>query len=238
MLAIVCFTGCRKDIPLDETPGYKTFTVKVVTDHNNQPVANCPINMIKRQWISTKSPRGYFVYTKLKPEATTNSQGYATLLIPNQLIVDSGTVFYDIVNGRASGDTIPDSNNITWLYYGSVEDVYHYGKAKYNSTLKLIPNCRFKIYTYRADWEPLNIDSVEIYSTTYNDRLAVIRKQYFSGSLSEYYYITFAGLCSQTNQIIYHYYVNGVKSKTYLLEFFLPFETIRGTNEPRITLTF
>jgi hypothetical protein len=239
VLIIIGFTGCRKDVPLDETPGYKAFTVKVVTDHNNQPVANCPINMIKRQWITTKPPRGYFVYTKLKPEATTNSQGYATLLIPNQLIVDSALIYYDIVNGHSSGDTIPDSNSISWLYSGSVEDVYRYGKAKYNSTLKLIPNCTFQIYTYRKDWEPLNIDSVEIHSTTYNNRLVLIRKQYFSGPLSEYFYTTFVGLCSQTNQIVYHYYVNGVKSKTYSLDFFLPFNARFGSNgQPSITLTF
>jgi hypothetical protein len=139
----------------------------------------------------------------------TNLNGDVQFKILKKLIFDSSQIFYYI------GSTLYDTS-YNRRYSGGIL-VYH-GERTNNKIIEVTPNCSVYINSDNPVWQNLKIDSIIIFN-----------KNYYSRNLyNEWQKVEFEADCSETNNIIYYYYSNGVKSKEYTKEIYVPFSRQNG----------
>lgn len=200
--------GCEKDKPnivnTEDNNQYRIFDVHVQKKHDKSSMIN--YNLVFRQIAWNSNGRSYIDSSMFFQQ--TNSEGNSTFKIPVQLIKDSARFFYYI------GSYIFDSTE-NGKYAGGIE-AYHM-KQNNNTLIEVTPICHIYVNTKAIDWEINKMDSIAVFNT----------KNYYTESLYnqwqkiELYYMD----CSETNTIKYYYYSNGVKSKEYKKDIYVPFSS-------------
>ncbi|MFA9212799.1 MAG: hypothetical protein ACEQSR_03020 [Candidatus Methylacidiphilales bacterium] len=215
---IIFMVGCEKDKPntvITEDPNkYKVFDVHVQKLSDKSPMQDYNLSFSKTTW--NQSGRSYkdsnMYFTK------TNSEGNASFKILKQLIIDSSHIFYYI------GSYIFDST-YNGRYNGGIE-VYH-TKKNSNNLIEVEPACFITISTKPDDWTTYDIDSIKITNKNYYPLDLYNKDQSF--------YIR--ADCMETNTIKYFYYSNGVRSKEYTKDIYIPYSS-RGLDIVICTLDF
>jgi hypothetical protein len=218
LIAFAVILGCEKDnktpTETEDLSHYEVFDVHVQKFSDKTPMSNYNLSFSKTTWH--QSGRSYkdsnMYFTK------TNSEGNASFKIPKLLIVDSNHIFYYV--GSYFFDTTYNGR-----YSGGIE-VYHTGRTN-NKLIEVTPYCRVNINSENAAWDSLKIDSI-----------IIANKNYYARNLyNQWQKVEFEADCSETNTIKYYYYSNGVKSKEYSKDVYVPYSS-QGLDIVTCTLDF
>jgi hypothetical protein len=215
---LIVINSCEKDsktpTETEDLTQYEIFDVHVQKFSDKTPMANCNLSFFKTTW--EKGGRNYkdsFIYS-----GKTNLQGNGSFKVPKVLIKDSMNIFYYLSSYQINSlNEIPYSGGIL---------VYH-GERTNNKIIEVTPNCRLYINSDNPVWQNLKIDSIIIFN-----------KNYYSRNLyNEWQKVEFEADCSEVNSIKYYYYSNGVKSKEFTKDIFVPFSS-QGIDIVTCTLDF
>ncbi len=122
------------------------------------------------------------------------------------------------------GSTLYDSS-YNGRYSGGIL-VYNAGKTN-NKLIEVVPFCRVNINSENSVWENLKMDSI-----------VILNKNYYSRNFyNQWQKIELEADCSENNTINYYYYSNGVKSKEYTKDIYVPFNS-QGLDIVICTLDF
>ncbi len=222
LIAIV-FTSCEKDNketqapPQEDSIQFKIFNVHVQKLSDKSPMQNFRLYLAQTAW--SKSGQSY----KISYLSTnkTNDNGDAIFKVENGKIYDSVNYFYDITS-YYHVDSTENSD-----YYGGIE-VYHTKKTD-NKLIEVQPICRVNLQCDLVNWNSLNIDSILVLN-----KCCLSKVMY---SEEKEYYTEMGADCSKTNTIRYYYYSNGIKSKEYTKDIYIPYSS-RGLDIVTCTLDF
>lgn len=234
---IIIIVSCEKDKPntvITEDPNeYKVFEVHVQKLSDKSPMRNCDLCFFKRTW--SQSGRSYkdsiMYYYK------TNSNGDVEFKVKSTVFQNLSNIFYAIaMGGNQDSSTIIDSLRNDELYSGG-EYIYHNDSTKTNFklTIEMQPTCEVKYQIFKNTSLDRNIDSLFVSNITVS-KFEHNTPQYILVS-EDTYYSSFAAECSKVNTIRYYYYSNGVKSKEYTKDIYVPFSS-KDLNLVTCTLDF
>ena len=216
--------GCEKDKPnsviIEDPNEYKIFEVHVQKLSDKSPMRNCNLCFFKRTWH--QSGRSYkdsiMYYYK------TNLSGDVEFKIKSIVFQNFNNIFYALAIADNQDSLIIDSLKNEELYSGG-EYVYHNDStiAKFKFTIEMQPTCELKYQILKNTTIEKNIDSLFVSNISVNNYEHNIQK--YSLIMEDIYYSSFAAECSSFNTIKYYYYSNGLKSKQYTKDVYVPFSS-------------
>ena len=226
--------GCEKDKPnsviTEDTNKYKVFNIHVQKSTNKEALRNYNLCFIQTTWnLDGRSYKDSEMLNNI-----TNSNGDAIFKIKSCKIQNKGNIFYYIGTGINNSISIPDSLKNELGYTNGIE-VYHNGDAKYYSVLNASPTCELKYEIAKNIIIVKNIDSLFVSNISVSAYEHNTPKYILIGE--DIYYSYISADCSETNTIKYYYYSNGVKSKEYSKDIYVPYSS-RGLDIVTCTLDF
>jgi hypothetical protein len=203
---LIVINSCEKDnktpTETEDLTQYEIFDVHVQKYSDKSPMVNHDLCFFKTTWHQNGRSYKDSFFNTLK----TNLNGDVQFKILKKLIFDSSQIFYYI------GSTLYDTS-YNGRYSGGIL-VYH-GERTNNKIIEVTPNCRLYINSDNPVWQNLKIDSIIIFN-----------KNYYSRNLyNEWQKVEFEADCSEVNSIKYYYYSNGVKSKEFTKDIYVPFSS-------------
>ncbi len=234
---IIIIVSCEKDKPntvITEDPNeYKVFEVHVQKLSDKSPMKNCNLCFFKRTW----SQSGMSYKDSIIQYFQTNTNGDVKFEIKSLLFQNLNNIFYAIAMGSSQDSSaIIDSLRNDELYSGG-EYIYHNDSTKTNFkfTIEMQPTCEVKYQIYKSTALDKNIDSLFVSNNTVSVYEHNIPKYILTSE--DTYYSSFSAECSKINTLKYYYYSNGVKSKEYTKDIYVPFSS-QGLNLAICTLDF
>lgn len=218
MLAFI-LVSCEKEktivtVTKEDLSQYEVFDVHVQKFSDKSPMKNHDLCFFKTTWHQSGRSYKDTFFDTLK----TNLNGDVQFKISKKIIFDSSHIFYYI--GSTLGDTSYNGR------YGGGVLVYNNGRTN-AKIIEVTPYCRVNINSENSAWESLKIDSI-----------IIANKNYYARNLyNKWQQVEFEADCSEINTIKYYYYSNGVKSKDYNKDVFVPYSS-QGLDIVTCTLDF
>lgn len=218
------FTSCQKDEKIINK--FNTYTAHVQKFSDKSPLINCTIAIGQRTWSS--GGRNYedtiIAYEK------TDDNGNVNFKVKSDLILTDAYVFYALGVAIPPNHMIADSTFDEWKYSGNC-NLFHNGNLNTNPLIEVFPDCSITIISDVNDWKKWGMDSLVIWNKPYSN--FVMRYDNGNGG----YDVQFIAECSAINTITYYYYSNGIKSKEYTKQLYVPFGS-RDGQIVKLNLTF
>jgi hypothetical protein len=224
-----CEKDGKKNITNDQAEDYKIFNLHVQKSTNNEKLTFYSLHFIQTTWVTGSNYKDSIMYYN-----KTDLNGDVTFKIKSNEIQNKGNIFYTIGTSANNSITITDSLKNELLYSGSVQ-VYHDGDASYNSIMRVSPSCEVKFEILKTLSVEKGIDTLYVSNITVGSYEYKIPAYTLTGE--DIYYAFIKADCSNSNTIKYYYYSNGLKSKDYFKEIYIPFNS-RGLSISICTLDF
>lgn len=216
--------SCQKDEKIINE--YTTYSVHVQRFSDKKPLKDCNLSLVEETW--ERDGRHY--RDTMLMTSKTNQSGDASFKIKTTLIKNEPNVFYYVGIHKLSTDTLPDSTTNEWTVHGSCK-LYHYGQTNPNPIVEASPLCSITIISDVNDWKKWGMDSLVIWNKPFSNFVM----HYDNGNGG--YDVQFIAECSAINTITYYYYSNGIKSKEYSKQIYVPFGS-RDGDIIKLNLTF
>jgi hypothetical protein len=224
VLVAMLLNSCRKDEKIINE--FNTYTAHVQKFSDKSPLINCTIAIGQRTWLT--GGRNY-EDTIIAFEKTDNI-GNVKFRVKSNLILTNANVFYAIGVAIPPNHMTPDSTFDEWKYSGNC-NLYHNGNSNTNPLIEVFPDCSITILSDVNDWKKLGMDSLIILNYPYENFVM----HYDNGNGG--YDVQFKAECSAINTITYYYYSNGIKSKEFTKQVYVPFGS-RDGDIIKLNLTF
>ena len=218
ILVVIALTSCEKDnktpVTTEDLSQYEIFDIHVQKFSDKSSMKNHDLCFFKTTW----HPSGRSYKDTFFDTLKTNLNGDVQFKISKKIIFDSSHVFYYI--GSTLGDTSYNGR------YGGGILVYNNGRTN-AKIIEVKPYCSVYINSLNTAWDNLKIDSI-----------IIANKNYYARNLNnQWQQVEFEADCSETNTIKYFYYSNGVKSKEYSKDVYVPYSS-QGIDIVTCTLDF